>query len=344
MRSVVPEPLGRRPSHACAGSTAERHAVHVGARPAVTPTIGFIILSHREPAQLRRLVDTLTRLYDSPPIVCHHDSHQSPIDRSAFPSNVRFVSPPLRTGWGKWSVVKAMLESLRLLYDHADPDWFVLMSGADYPIKPADRVRADLAAAEVDALIDYRQVGDTAESAAARFGPRNPALEHFESDGNRRLKWRHYQGAEWWFPQIRFGDAGRRARLGRFTMYLPFESPFSPFSRDFPCFYGDQWFTGSRRAAQLLLAPTRRHHKLRAHLRMRAVPDEGYYQTVLCNEPGMRLTRDNHRYARWNGGGAHPQLLTMDDWDGIRSTNAHFARKFAHGEPVLDRIDELLFG
>ncbi|KTT72470.1 beta-1,6-N-acetylglucosaminyltransferase [Sphingomonas endophytica] len=306
-------------------------------------TIGFVLLSHREPEQLLRLVRTLNRLYGDPPIACHHDFAQCALDEAAFPGNVRFVHPSVRTGWAKWSVVRAFLAGLRLLYDHAAPDWFILLSGADYPIRDAAAVRADLARLDADALIDFRQVGDTVASARARFGPRNPELDQFESDGNRRLKWSHYEGAELWLPILRFNDAGRRVRPGRFTVHLPFATPFSPFSKQFPCFYGDHWITGNARVAQLLLNPTEQHLRVQKHLTMRAIPEECYYQTVLCNEPGLRLVRDNHRYAQWNGGGAHPQLLTEADLPAISASNAHFARKFAHGAPVLDRIDAMLF-
>lgn len=306
--------------------------------------IGFVILSHREPAQVLRLVRTLNRLYGDPPIACHHDFSQSPLDPSAFPPNVRFVQPSVRTGWAKWSVVRAMLAALRLLYDHADPDWFVLLSGADYPIKPAAALRADLAALGADALIDFRPSGDTPEEVAARYGPRNPELGQFESPGNLRLKWRHFEAAALWLPRLRFNDAGRRVRLGRQTLHLPFATPFAPYRRDFRNFFGDHWFIANRRVAHLLLNPTPRHLRLQRYLSMRAVPEEGYYQTVICNEPGLRLVRDNHRYARWNGGGAHPQTLGEEDLPALAATNAHFARKFAAGAPVLDRIDRELLG
>ena len=308
----------------------------------MTCSIGFVLLSHREPRQLLRLVETLNRLYDDPPIACHHDFSQCALDVDAFPGNVRFVQPSIRTGWAKWSVVRAMLAALRLLYDHADPDWFVLLSGADYPIRDGASVRAELAALRADALIDFRQVGDTEQSARDRFGPRNPELGQFESDGKRRLKWSHYEGAELWFPIVRFNDAGRRVRPGRYTLHLPFATPFSPFARRFPCFYGDHWITANARVARLLLTPSAQHLRVQKHLSMRAIPEECYYQTVLCNEPGLTLVRDNHRYAQWNGGGAHPQTLTEADLGAIRASKAHFARKFAHDDPVLDRIDALL--
>ncbi|MEH3123112.1 MAG: hypothetical protein PGN16_14235 [Sphingomonas phyllosphaerae] len=307
-------------------------------------TIGFVILSHRDPAQLQRLVTVLNRLYDAPPIACHHDFAQAPLDVDTFPANVRFVRPSIRTSWAKWSVVQGFFAALRLLYDHDAPDWFVLLSAADYPVRRADAVRADLAALDADALIDFRRLDDTAESAAAQFGPRNPELEQFESEKNRRLKRTRYEGAELWLPILRFNDGGRRVRPGRHTLHLPFAAPFRPFSRDFQCFDGDHWFTGNARVARLLLNPTPRHLKLQKYLSMRTSPDECYFQTVLCNEPGLRLVRDNRRYAQWNGGGAHPQLLADADLGAISASNAHFARKFAQGAPVLDRIDAMLFG
>lgn len=306
--------------------------------------IGFVILSHRDPAQLLRLVATLNRLYDDPPIACHHDRAQSAIDVRAFPDNVRFVDPSIRTGWAKWSVVRGFLAALRLLYDRDAPDWFVLLSAGDYPVRHAAAVRADLAALDADALIDFRQTSDTAAEAVARYGSRNPELGHFESAGNRRLARQRYEGAELWLPIVRIDDGGRRVRPGRLTVSLPFAAPLGPFSRDFRCFYGDHWFTGNARVARLLLTPTPQHLRLQKHLTMRTSPDECYFQTVLCNAPELRLVRDNRRYAQWNGGGAHPQTLGDGDLDAIVASEAHFARKFAPDSPVLDRIDARLFG
>ena len=131
----------------------------------MSASIAFVLLSHREPAQLLRLVTTLNRLYDDPPIACHHDFSQCPLDTANFPGNVRFVTASIRTGWAKWSVVRAMLAALRLLYDHADPDWFILLSGADYPIRDAAAVRAE--GVDIDLFtIDGKTDGDARSLAA----------------------------------------------------------------------------------------------------------------------------------------------------------------------------------
>ena len=300
---------------------------------------GFIILSHLNSRQVHRLVGILNKLYGNPPIACHHDESQTQIDRADFPSNVVFVTPTVRTGWGKFSIVEAALAALRALYLNADPDWFTLLSAADYPIAAADKVRSDLIDSGADVLIDYRELGMSGEEANRRFGSGNPTLSHLEVEINSRMITRRYKGAQVWLPVLRRTP---RMRVGRHTISLPFDTPFHPFDADFRCYYGDQWFSGSRIAAAALLKPTRQALRLQTFLRRRAVPDECYYQSVLCNRPELKVQRDSRRYARWNGGGAHPALLGREDLDGIMASGAHFARKFAPDDPVLDLIDEML--
>ena len=63
----------------------------------------------------------------------------------------------------------------------------------------------------------------------------------------------------------RSSDSG--PRLGRYTMYLPFDDWRAPFTPDFKCFYGDQWFAGNQKAAEILLNPTDKQMQFRRHLR-----------------------------------------------------------------------------
>ena len=120
--------------------------------------IGFVILSHNYPPQLRRLVLRLQRTYDNPPIAIHHDFGQSALDIRDFSSGVQFVVPHLKTGWGKFSLVLATLRALELLYRNAEPDWFFLLSAVDYPTMRADKVFEELASSGMDAFLDYREV------------------------------------------------------------------------------------------------------------------------------------------------------------------------------------------
>ena len=80
--------------------------------------------------------------------------------------------------------------------------------------------------------------------------PENPALRHFVLPKNLELAWRRYIAFNVWCPIIRSGP-----RFGKYTLYLPFDGWRLPFTPDFKCFYGDQWFTGSHKAAEIFLNP-----------------------------------------------------------------------------------------
>ncbi len=298
--------------------------------------IGFIILSHNYPQQLRRLVLCLQRIYDNPPIAIHHDISQSPLQPDEFPSDVKFVSPHLKTRWGQFSVVMAALRALKLLYQKTPPDWFVLLSGADYPTMSADRVVKDLKSSGMDALLDYHEIRPR-QSGVPYSIPENSALSHFASSANRELAWRRYIGLNLWVPVVRSGP-----RIGRWTAYLPFEDWRSPFDQQFKCYYGDHWFAGNRKVADILLNPIDKHLELRRYLRLRTSPDECYYQTSLVNTPGLKISTTTRRFSDWSGGGSHSQVLDLNHLPAIISSRAHFARKFALNSAVLDELDKML--
>jgi hypothetical protein len=125
----------------------------------MTVSIGFALLTHENPAQIRRLIDRLNTMFGHPQIVCHHDFTKCNLDIDHFAGNVSFVLPPLQTGWGIFATVEAAVSAIRLLYrSPAAPDWFVLLSGSDYPIKPAARIRFDLEVSSFDAHIHHELI------------------------------------------------------------------------------------------------------------------------------------------------------------------------------------------
>jgi len=274
-------------------------------------------------------------VYDNPPIACHHDFAQCPFSPDEFPSEVRFVSPHINTRWGQFSLVAAALRALKLLYRDVAPDWFVLMSGADYPTMRSEKVLEELASGGVDALLDFREITDVPSNSDFPSAE-NPALRYYDSPEHLALAWQRYVGSNVWFPIIRSGP-----RIGRHTIYLPFPAWRLPFGPRFKAFCGDQWFTGNQKVAEILLNPTDKHMQLRRHLRLRTVPDECYYHTILGNTPHLRISRATRRFADWRCGG-HPRNLGLSDLTAITSSNAYFARKFAPDSPVLNEIDRML--
>ena len=52
----------------------------------------------------------------------------------------------------------AALRAFSLLRKHDRPDWFVLLSGSDYPVRRADEIVADLSNTNYDAYLDNREL------------------------------------------------------------------------------------------------------------------------------------------------------------------------------------------
>src|SRR5262245_32875462 len=121
-------------------------------------TVGFVIVSHNDPEQLTRLVDALNNLYGRPPIAVHHNFSITALDLGRFGDNVRFVQPNLATKWGHISVINAGLAALRVLYKHFSPDWFTLLSAADYPVMSGDEVVDEIRRTPVDVYLDWQVV------------------------------------------------------------------------------------------------------------------------------------------------------------------------------------------
>ena len=74
---------------------------------------------------------------------------------------------------------------------------------------------------------------------------------------------------------------------------------------------------------------------------------EGYFQTVLCNAPRFVPTAANHdlHHIQWDvPPQQHPHKLGLADMKRMVRSDAPFARKFPHGDPVLDVIDGALLG
>ena len=281
------------------------------------PPLGFVLLTHDRPAQALRLVDRLNTMFDSPPIAWHHDFGQTPLDAPAGWSNVAFVSPHVPTQWGTFSLVEAVVRAMRLLYAGPDgPQWCAVLSGADYPIKPATRVLTDLDGYEVDAHIEVVEIK-----------PVDWESEWEEDCANR-------------YHTVRLGSRSPRRRswnpLARRLL--------SPFTSTYHCYAGSNWFHVSADAVEAILSFYGVDRRLARHLAYARIPEECYFQTVLANTPGVRIRNRTWHYVDWpDEDVAHPRTLGLDDLDALRETPKHFARKLDLGAcpELYDELDRM---
>ena len=301
-------------------------------------TIGFVLVTYDKPAQLLRLVRRLMKLYDNPPIVCHHDFSKCSLDGFDFPKEVTFVRPHIETEWGGPSLCLAYFAAFGAMRQRADsPDWFALLSGTDYPVRPAQAVLDELALGGFDAYLDHRLV-------EYPWTP-DPCVQYephaFNSAAWVPLAYDRWVAVRLWLPwyswtrrkpiKIPVGIIRSKLLVGL----------FSPFSETLKCYGGATWFTLNRIAVDRLLAQNAENRALLAHYSRKFALDESLPHTILCNQPDLKISKNSLRYIDWSLSGHHPKTLGMEDVPRILASGAHFARKFdlAKGAEVFDAID-----
>jgi len=301
----------------------------------MNPPMGFAILSHLDFGPLQRLVEALNHAYGKPPIAIHHDFSQIDGDISRLDGDITFVNPSLRTKWADISLVHASLSALRLLYQIRDPEWFTLLSATDYPIMPGAQVLKELQTGPFDLYMDYqlaeRYPSSSPESVKGRIA----------SPQWRRNAYDRYVAKTIMFPPLIVKEQDRCPIVIRNEILL---RPFIPYSRDWKCYAGDQWFTGNRDVARILLSETAISRRTLKHLSRRFAPDESFFHTVLANRTDMRICLSNKRYSDWAGQDAHPKELELTDLPSILESRCFFARKFSTQRPsrVLDELDRII--
>ncbi len=299
--------------------------------------LGFVLVTHQNPEQIIFLCRALSEKFGDAPIAIHHDVSKCDLPLSRLPSNVSVVKTPIQTRWASLSIVEAYLLALGLLYETASPDWAVSLSAADYLATTPARILAYLQNTSADVLMDFRElrIGSPEPTDAASPGAVFHTPKYIESSYSRLVT-----------PKIKnrirrtiFGNEARVRPEPRFI-----ERWFTPFNDSFRPYGGDTWHTLNRRSAEVLLREDEKALELKRFYRRRFVPDEGYYQPILLNTPGLRFENNNRRYTLWDGTGlqCHPATFTVSDCDAIASSGSHFARKFPFDLDLYREMDEAI--
>jgi len=287
--------------------------------------LGFILLTHSDSPQSVRLVNRLNAMFDFPPITWHHDFSKGKPPEAKFSPNITFVRRPVRAERAEYSLVEAELRAMEQMFSQPGaPERFVLLSGQDYPIKPAKQILADLQAGGFDAHMHYDLVRE-------------------DQQATKELRMLYERHLCYNFPPLplfRWLDRN-------WPMFIvKYRGPFRglvPFSREFECYAGSQWFVANRRTVEHILEFHRTRRKLARYYRWRLFPDEVYLQTIVVNEPRLKTNRNNWRYVDWSSGTSHPKILGLEDLPKLMASPAHFARKFSlqADAKILDRLDEV---
>jgi hypothetical protein len=287
--------------------------------------VAYIVLSHRGPGQVLRLVRVLGE-GPAARVLVRHDPRGAPLPAADLAAaGGEAIEDEFVSEWGGWSQLELILACLREAAARHDPDWTLVLSGQDYPLRPLAEVEADLAASGTDGRLGAVREVETSRPPAG------------EDEFFLRCRYRHYTRPR------KMPDLPRSLRPLAYARELP---PLAGVRRlaspPLPFFASADWLTLGRRALAAVLAGAD-DDRLMRHFRRVAVPSESFFASVLLNDGALTIERDHRRFAPFSRAGApHPDTLTVADLERMLASGADFARKFdvAVDSRVLDLLDE----
>lgn len=311
----------------------------------------YLILSHKQPGQLLRLVGALRDGDPDSEIVIHHDLKAVDLDVAVFePYSVRLIPDRVSVVWGDFSMVQSMLTSFKWMLKNINFDWVFVLSGQDYPIRPLNLVGQELSRLKCDAHINGR-VYDVPGIWPEGLGLSRYFFQYVQVPRNN-----YY----YLIPEILRNVVGRTRKLtnssqGLVRLYprylnrpplLGIRSLRHPFSDSFRCYVGSQWFDARKACIEYIVDFSEKNARMVGYYRRTMIPDESFFMTILYNCHLFKIENDNKRYVNWSSdnNASSPLAICMDDLPKLFSSGKYFARKFDFDShpAVLDAVDGYL--
>jgi hypothetical protein len=257
--------------------------------------IAYLILAHTSPKQLARLVAALSSRRADFFIHVDQKTDIQPFQEIKGPG-IRFSATRVPVYWGDYSMVEATLILLRSALDCDERfDRFVLLSGAEYPVrKPADIEKFFESNADDEFINLVSMPCDSAGKPISRL-----------------------QGY-----QFRPNDGAAR-RVARKTLVklglLPRHRDYQACLGSLKPYGGSTWWALTRGAVQHIIDFTDSQREILEFFKNTFHPDESFFQTILGNSPFRQRIRRNLTYADWSKGGKSPPVLTSTDLAALQS-------------------------
>jgi len=318
--------------------------------------IAFLIFNHRGPEQLLRLLATLRRQLPDSPLVVHHDKFRAELSASELEplGNAHLLTSDKPIVWGDLSLVEACWRSLTWMTANIEFDWLVVLSAQDYPIKPLAGLGKYIAATGAGALVDATPIGELPTAGLRKITRRRflyqygPARELWPAARISERLWANLRQGTALFADV-LNNSQQYFKIYRYPDRMPWRigrrASSTPFSPDWPCWFGSVWFGLSAEAVRYINTFVQNNPEYVAYYERTICPDESVTATIICNAPGIHVEPTALHFVRWTRPqSGHPDILGIADLPELLASPAFFARKFdaAIDSDVLDRLDELI--
>ena len=280
----------------------------------------YLILAHNHPEQLERMIEVLN--HKNAEFIIHVDKKS---DIKEFLTsklltfkNVAFLKKRLPVNWGGYNMVAATLNLMKAALRHNKEGYLILLSGHDFPIKPAEHIYDHLSFNYGNEYVEYFSL---------------PSNEWSMNGGIDRI-------AYYWFVD----KLGVDESMGLFSLQKNV-SKTRHYFQNFTPYGGSQWWTLTCECADYILRFINRNPIYREYYELTFIPDEMFFHSIILNSPFKEnVQNDNLRYIDWKTGPETPRILTSDDLNTLFGSDKLWARKFDinRGPLLFDQIEEKL--
>lgn len=294
--------------------------------------IAYVILAHKNPLQLARLVQAL--LYKNTSFFIHIDKKTSiaPFRKALgglTGADIRFV----KREDGRWGGLGIVLGTLNALREVAAGQFecAVLLSGLDYPLRSPAAIHDHFARHEGLSFMEYFSVD-----------------EKLSRDWHERLSLYHFSlfGKSFSYPSA--SHSMQRRALDA-VLSPRFQLP-RQYSRPVKYYGGSQWWCLNKAAIRYVLKFIDQQPEFLAFHKYTKLIDEIFFQTILLNEPEetirKKIVNDNLKCIEWTRPKPRPAVFTQEDFTLLMSSGKLFARKFDMNRDsvILDLLDKEIYG
>ena len=311
--------------------------------------IAYVVLAHRYPEQLIRLILRLNT--ENTSFFVHFDKksddkiyNQLVSELSHLP-NVYFLKR-YPCYWGDFSIVNASLEGIREIFrKNIQFDWLVFLSGQDYPVKSNSQIEQFFKENEGKLFIQYVDNSVPSDGLWPTRNYDNIDYWHFRL---YKLRFvfpapltlnsynRYCKSDATWFRILAFVWSG-----------LMFLFPFK-FKRKFPegfePFRGSEFCCLPRESVEYIHDFLQENRAVVNFFKNVDIPDELFFQTILLNSPFKdKVINDNLFYIDWdNPNPSRPRVFVKSDFERLVNSSKLFARKFelSRDADIFDLLDQ----
>ena len=288
--------------------------------------IAYLVFAYKNPQLLKRVMERLSS--EDCAFFIHIDQKRSMKEFSRISGdNVFFSEKRIPVYWAEFSGVQAILLLIRnVLEGPQEYDYFVLLSGSEYPLRSRSYIHTFLEENRGLEFINMAKMPAPGKPISRINTLRLPSNQPVRRFVVRAL--------------AKLGLAQRDYRK-----YLGNLEPYS----------GITWWTLTRDACQYILEFVARNQHVVDYFQNVFAPEETFFHTILGNSALRSRIRRNLLYEDWSVPGGHPAMITsqhvafFETQEKVCVNDVYgpgellFARKFSDDNvDLLQRIDDMI--